>query len=214
MEERDALLTKVDRARQHLEALRRTNVLNDVFKIWYDGPFGTISGFRLGRTPQLQVPWEEINSALGQCVLLLQALASACHLEFPGVRLIPMASRSRIEERGRMLDLFGPVNKVNIISGFDQGLVCYIDCLKQLADFLKSRDLTLGKAPEDAFSLSYGIEGDRVGGQTVRYCMIMNTDSRWTKALKYMLADLKLCLNCVASSRAEANAGAALDTKT
>lgn len=201
VEERDGMLAKVDRARHHLEALRKTNVFNDVFRIWYDGQFGTISGFRLGRTPQVQVPWEEINSALGQCVLLLQALASACRLEFSGVRLVPMASRSRIEERGRTLDLYGPVNKVNIISGFDQGLVCYVECLKQLADFLRARDLQMGKSPDEAFMLSYAIEGDKVGGASVRYCM--NKDQKWTKALKFMLADLKLCLNCVASARAE-----------
>jgi hypothetical protein len=63
---------QVDRARHQLDALRRTSVLGDVFRIWHEGPFGTISGFRLGRTAQVLVPWEEVNSAWGQCVLLLQ----------------------------------------------------------------------------------------------------------------------------------------------
>ena len=34
-----------------LERLKRTNVCNDAFYIWHDGPFGTINNFRLGRLP-------------------------------------------------------------------------------------------------------------------------------------------------------------------
>lgn len=41
----------------------------------HDGPFGTISGFRLGRTPDVAVEWDEINAAWGQAVLLLHAMA-------------------------------------------------------------------------------------------------------------------------------------------
>lgn len=54
IEERDGLLAKIDRASHLLQALSHTNVYNDVFKIWHDGPFGTISGFRLGRTPEVR----------------------------------------------------------------------------------------------------------------------------------------------------------------
>ncbi len=41
----------------------------------HDGPFGTISGFRLGRTPEVAVEWDEINAAWGQAVLLLHTMA-------------------------------------------------------------------------------------------------------------------------------------------
>eukprot|EP00958_Prasinococcus_capsulatus_P000748 scaffold52_cov290-Prasinococcus_capsulatus_cf.AAC.6 len=47
-EQRDALLGSMEIAREQLQALRRTNVVNDVFFIWHDGPFGTINNFRLG----------------------------------------------------------------------------------------------------------------------------------------------------------------------
>ncbi len=75
VEERDALLSKIDRASQRLQLLKSTNVFNDAFKIWHDGPFGTISGFRLGRTPEVAVEWDEINAAWGQAVLLLHTMA-------------------------------------------------------------------------------------------------------------------------------------------
>lgn len=57
-------------------------MLNDTFRIWHDGPFGTISGFRLGRTPEHPVDWNEINAAWGQAVLLLHTMAQQCKLNF------------------------------------------------------------------------------------------------------------------------------------
>ena len=41
----------------------------------HDGPFGTISSFRLGRTPEVAVEWDEINAAWGQAVLLLHTMS-------------------------------------------------------------------------------------------------------------------------------------------
>jgi hypothetical protein len=41
----------------------------------HDGPFGTISGFRLGRTNEMPVEWDEINAAWGQAVLLLYTMS-------------------------------------------------------------------------------------------------------------------------------------------
>ncbi len=63
-------------------AVQSTSVLNDTFRIWHDGPFGTISGFRLGRTPEHPVDWNEINAAWGQAVLLLHTMAQQCKLNF------------------------------------------------------------------------------------------------------------------------------------
>jgi beclin 1 len=89
--DRDSLLNKIDRAGQQLLLLKSTNVLNDMFRIWHDGPFGTISGFRLGRTPECAVEWDEINAAWGQAVLLLHTMAQQCKLNFSGV--LPMTWR-------------------------------------------------------------------------------------------------------------------------
>ena len=68
---------QIDQTSAHLERLRHTNVYNDAFHIWHEGPFATISGFRLGRTPACPVEWDEINAAWGQAVLLLHTLAQA-----------------------------------------------------------------------------------------------------------------------------------------
>lgn len=39
---RDSLLARIEAAGARLSLLKGTNVLNDVFRIWHDGPFGTI----------------------------------------------------------------------------------------------------------------------------------------------------------------------------
>ena len=61
--ERDGLVTKVEQTNRQLDRLRKTNVFNDAFHIWFDGPFGTVNGFRLGRLPNAPVEWDEINAA-------------------------------------------------------------------------------------------------------------------------------------------------------
>lgn len=48
--EREAVRRATDYAQDTLRMLRASNVLNDAFHIWHDGPFGTINGLRLGRT--------------------------------------------------------------------------------------------------------------------------------------------------------------------
>ena len=66
---------QIEWSEAQLQRLQATNVYNDVFRIWHIGPFGTISGFRLGRTSKEPVEWTEINAAWGQAVLLLHTMA-------------------------------------------------------------------------------------------------------------------------------------------
>jgi beclin 1 len=68
-------LAKIEVSQVHLELLKRTNVLNDAFYISHDGVIGTINNFRLGRLPNVQVEWDEINAAWGQAALLLHTMA-------------------------------------------------------------------------------------------------------------------------------------------
>lgn len=66
---------QMENSAAHLKRLQQTNVYHDVFRIWHEGPFGTIGGFRLGRTNEAPVEWDEINAAWGQTVLLLKTMA-------------------------------------------------------------------------------------------------------------------------------------------
>ena len=83
---------------QQLERLQRTNVYNDAFCIGHDGYFGTINGLRLGRLPNQNVEWPEINAAWGQTLLLLATIAERLGYKFQEYRLRPLGSTSRIEK--------------------------------------------------------------------------------------------------------------------
>lgn len=47
------------------------------FYIWKEGEYGTINGLRLGRLPNDNVDWHEINAALGQMAMLFVVSVSS-----------------------------------------------------------------------------------------------------------------------------------------
>lgn len=63
---------------KELQRLNTTNVFNDAFHIWFEGFFGTINGFRMGKLSSTAfhqpVEWNEINAAWGLSCMLLSAL--------------------------------------------------------------------------------------------------------------------------------------------
>lgn len=61
--------------------------------------------------------------------------------------------------------------------------------LQEFYDFAQGRDRAEGRTP---LEMVYAIEGETVGGQSIK--LMFNKDSRWTLALKYMLANLKWAL--------------------
>lgn len=186
---RESLQQRVDAAEASLSSLCRTNVLADIFRIWHNGPFGTISGLRLGSVPASPVEWWEINAAWGQAVLLLDTLARALGVSFaPSFRLEPRGNYSRVHDPKGAADLFGPANKLLCMS-YDRAQVGYLACLKLFAEALEARGARDEGRP---FALKYAIEGDRVGDLSIRYGL--SRDKGWTKALKYMLVNLKFCL--------------------
>lgn len=146
---------------RQLEKLQRTNVFNDTFCIGHDGLFATINGLRLGRLPNQNVEWAEINAAWGQTLLLLATVAERLGYTFKGYRLRPLGSNSRIEKldysqqapgtnqgsgpndrskapqaKATPLDLFSSgetaIGRVFNHRRFDTGMVAFLDCLAQL----------------------------------------------------------------------------------
>jgi beclin 1 len=70
-QERHDLNAQIKYATEHRKQLLATNVLDMAFFIWKDGEYGTINGLRLGRLPNDNVEWNEINGAFGQIAMLL-----------------------------------------------------------------------------------------------------------------------------------------------
>ncbi|KAF9653951.1 APG6-domain-containing protein [Thelephora ganbajun] len=133
-----------------LEKLERTNVYNDAFCIGHDGVFGTINGLRLGRVPGVPVEWAEINAAWGQTLLLLYTIARKLEFSFENWTLVPMGSSSRIERINgdkASLELHGSgdlhIGRILHNRRFDLAMVAFLDCLRQILEFVKAQDATV-----------------------------------------------------------------------
>jgi len=192
-EEEKALTASAIRyATVELTRLKRTNVLNEMFHIAPLDQFITINNFRMGRLPEKHVSWEEINAAWGQACLLLDAIIRRCggvpHMQH---RLLPRGSFSAIQVGGQMYQLYSSAGGIKSFfqnRDFDLAMTAFLECLKEVTRFLQR---------DPSMRLPFKIEGDKVAGFSVRNQF--NQDERWTKALKYMLTDLKFIIAFVES---------------
>lgn len=179
--------------------LDKLNVLNATFIIWHQGNFATINGFRLGRLPKEPVSWDEINAAWGQCVLLLHCLAKKINLKFKRYKLVPYGSNSFIESldnKSRELPLYVSGGFMFVWTAkFDQAMIAFLDCLQQFKEQVEKDEFN--------FKLPYRMEKgkiiDSINGYSFSIKMQTNSEEQWTKALKFMLTNLKWSL-CYVSS--------------
>ncbi|XP_030371622.1 beclin-1-like protein [Scaptodrosophila lebanonensis] len=204
---RELMLTEDDKrslecqiaySKQQLDKLRDTNIFNITFHIWHAGHFGTINNFRLGRLPSVSVDWSEINAAWGQTVLLLSALARKIGLTFERYRVVPFGNHSYVEVLGenRELPLYGSGGfKFFWDTKFDAAMVAFLDCLMQFQREVEKTD--------QEFLLPYKMEKGKIidpsTGNSYSIKIQFNSEEQWTKALKFMLTNLKWGLAWVSS---------------
>lgn len=143
IEQRDSIQTQIQAEQQRLDTLSQSKLPHELFCIECDGLFGTINGFRLGRLPNTEVEWEEINVAWGQAALLLHTIAQRAGSAFKFSRhkvITPMGSTSKMrllkadETREdpsclEMYDLHGSNSKNFDASRFNFAMVGWLDCL-------------------------------------------------------------------------------------
>ncbi|CAL8080854.1 unnamed protein product [Orchesella dallaii] len=184
------------------ERLEKTNALNATFHIWHSGHFGTINTFRLGRLPSEPVDWNEINAAWGQCALLLNALARKINFKFSNYQIVPFGNHSYIKVLADNSELplyaSGGFSRFLWDTKFDQGMTAFLDCLNQLQAAM------LEKPGQSGFALPYrmaekGRIEDTASGKTYSIKIQLNSEDNWTKALKFMLTNLKWALAWVSS---------------
>jgi beclin 1 len=189
-EERDAVRMSIEKANNQLELLKKTNLYNDAFHIWHDGHFGTINSFRLGDLPSRNVPWDEINAAWGQATLLLYTIAKKLNFKFSTYRLVPMGSNSKVVKLDDQstYELYGSndymLTKLLWYGRYDKAMLAFLHCLKELGDHAENED--------KHFRLPYRMDRDKIGEMSIKHNQY-NTET-WTKALKYMLTNLKWLL--------------------
>uniref|UniRef100_U5EZ51 Putative beclin-like protein n=1 Tax=Corethrella appendiculata TaxID=1370023 RepID=U5EZ51_9DIPT len=189
-------------AQNQLDKLEKTNVFNVTFHIWHQGHFGTINNFRLGRLPSAPVDWSEINAAWGQTVLLLSSLARKMNLTFKNYKLVPYGNHSYIESLndGKELPLYGSGGfRFFWDTKFDSAMVAFLDCLQQFKEEVEKGD--------SGFCLPYRMEKgkieDSATGNSYSIKIQFNSEEQWTKALKFLLINLKWGLTWVSSQFTE-----------
>ncbi|XP_073230660.1 beclin-1-like isoform X1 [Porites lutea] len=191
-------------AQAQLDKLKKTNVFNSTFHIWHKGHFGTINNFRLGRLPSVPVEWSEINAAWGQTVLLLHSLARKMNLTFERYRLVPYGNHSYLEsltDKSKDLPLYGSGGfRFFWDTKFDQAMVGFLDCLQQFKEAVAKVD--------KRFCLPYRMEKGKIydssgSGGAFSIKIQFNSEEQWTKALKFVLTNLKWGLAWVSSQFTE-----------
>ncbi|KAH7731054.1 Autophagy protein Apg6 containing protein [Aphelenchoides avenae] len=205
-DEERSLRAQIDYADDQIKRLTRVNILDTAFFIWTDGEYGTINGLRLGRLPHDMVEWYEINAALGQIALLLTVMAEYLELAFNDYEIVPCGSHSFIRlrtsgEKSEELPLYGtggwrPFGQ----SALDQGIAAYLDCFRQFESRLKSY---FPPDVQGTHILPYKMTKDKIIEQDSQYLvkMQLNSEERWTKAMKCLLINLKWSIKILANLR-------------
>ncbi|CAD7968308.1 unnamed protein product [Amoebophrya sp. A120] len=176
------------------------NTTSDMLSIQQSAQqFGKINGFRLGRLPEVDVSWDEINSAWGFVCLLLDTLVRK--LRIPegelSYRLQPCGNTSSVVDcaSGQTLELYGSEGSFTRFYSarrFDQAMVGFLITTKEVAEWLHARDKNV--------RLPFKIEpdGSKIGG--FKISLQFNELERWTKALKFLLINLKWTIAFLESS--------------
>lgn len=185
-----------------LEKLKKTNVFKAAFYISHSGHFGIINNFRLGRLPDAPVDWSEINAAWGQTVLLLSSLARKINFKFQRYKLVPYGNHSYIEslDDHKELPLYGSGGfRLLWDTKFDAAMVAFLDCMQQFKEQVEKGD--------SEFCLPYKMDRGKIEdpatGNSYSVKIQFNSEEQWTKALKYLLTNLKWGLAWVSSQFAE-----------
>jgi len=193
-----------------LAKLKSTNVYQDTFRIELGDYFGSIDSFRLGKLKKGdEPPWSEVNNGWGQAALLLcqiYQLLKESSFKLAHYRIMPIGTFSYMVSIDGPKPEFLPLhfNGESSVakgllyatglgflsgSGFDTAMIYYLDCLKQIGEFVEKKKYTL--------ELPYKIDNDKLKSKTGESYSIKfhsTTYETWTKALKSMLTNLKVLL--------------------
>lgn len=156
----------------------------------------------MGRLPGSPVDWTEINAAWGLTCLLLSSLARKINLKFKRYNLVPYGNHSYIEvlgENKKELPLYGSGGfRFFWDTKFDAGMVAFLDCAQQFKEEVEKNDA-------GGFCLPYSMEKGKIEdpatGNSYSIKIQFNSEEQWTKALKYLLTNLKWGLAYISSEK-------------
>ncbi|KAL0230376.1 hypothetical protein PCE1_003936 [Barthelona sp. PCE] len=194
---------------EKIEILGSVDVLQDAFHIDLIGYIGSINGLRLGRLSNVDVSWTELNSAFGQCVLLLWAVSECTHFVFAKYQLHVSGSRSGIvlSDSGKLLPLFlaseGFIKPLFFKRNFSDAIVGLADCVRQLC--VHFSEYYFPSRPESVtdpmlINPPHIILNEYIDGLSLRYTS--TASEAWTGALAKLLENMAyLQKSCVIYKR-------------
>ncbi|EDO15523.1 hypothetical protein Kpol_479p11 [Vanderwaltozyma polyspora DSM 70294] len=210
-----SLNNQYESALNRLDTLRKINIYNETFKISHEGPFGTINGLRLGGFDDVPVPWDEINAALGQVILLLATISTRLNFKLDGYRLQPMGSFSKIAKFDNdtqdwiALEAYNDENfKVGRLfrreTNFDKSLECLLTIIHQLCVNLTNSNITESQlttatsgnqeiSSSQEIELPYEMIKDKINNISVKL-FGSKPNLEWTTAMKLVLTNIKWLL--------------------
>nr|CAG4641604.1 EOG090X048D [Eurycercus lamellatus] len=200
LDEQMSLECQLQFIQSNLDRLKQTNAFNATFHLWHSGHFGTVNGLRMGRLPSVPVDWTEINAAWGQVTILLSALARKVNLVFNRYKLVPFGSQSYITDtvENKVLPLYGSGGfRWGFLwdAKFDAGMVAFLDCLQQFQLKVEGSQNSESDAGRLNFQFPYRMEHGRIEDRATRKWysikIQLNSEEQWTKALKFMITNLK-----------------------
>ncbi|AQZ18423.1 VPS30 (YPL120W) [Zygosaccharomyces parabailii] len=194
----------------NLDKLRKINIYNETFKISHEGPFGVINGLRIGGFDNATVPWNEINAALGQIILLLATISARLKMKLEGYKLQPMGSFSTISkfnqesQEWETYDVFSNENfKLGRFlrkeTNFDKAMESILSVIQQMALWLsrsaaETNEIFSNSSRNDVgLDLPYLMHKDKINGNSVKL-FGAKPNMEWTIAMKFLLTNAKWLL--------------------
>eukprot|EP01063_Lacrimia_lanifica_P033587 TRINITY_DN6014_c0_g2_i1.p2 TRINITY_DN6014_c0_g2~~TRINITY_DN6014_c0_g2_i1.p2 ORF type:complete len:435 (+),score=147.16 TRINITY_DN6014_c0_g2_i1:108-1412(+) len=166
------------------------NLLNETFNVWHDGHFGTINNLRLGRLPSRPVEQNEMNAAWGYAAQLLDRLLAVWDVVTTRYRVTPKGSFSTVTtvvqpgmKKKEVYELYTGATGLWANTRHDHAIKGFACCVDELCRCVASH------CP--AQSIPFQQDEDRIHGLSVKQTANGQTEENWTRALKYMLLNLK-----------------------
>ncbi|AET41582.1 beclin 1 Ecym_8304 [Eremothecium cymbalariae DBVPG len=184
----------------NLDRLRKTNIFNETFRISHSGPFGTINGLRLGGFSQVRVPWQEVNAAMGQLILLLATIANKIHYELDNYKLKPLGSYSKVEHYDQREQKWIVHNafsndefKLGKFFHKETSLDKALECIIAIVDQIAKKISAFSRDHNGAMELPYIMHRDKINNISIK---LMGSDPtvEWTTACKFLLTNAKWLL--------------------
>lgn len=193
----DRIKAQIRYCEKEIMRLKNLDVVSDLFSVGVNSEgIGTINGLRLGRKANLPVEWDEINSAWGYAVQLLEVLCQTSEIELVKYGLIPRGANSAVLDKrsGKSYSLQG--SEVSFFGAlvpnrsFDMGMVIFCQAVLEFWQALKSRfKRRNAHLTHHLPQLPYEILNDQVGSISIRSHFAK--DEVWSRALRNLLLDLK-----------------------